>query len=536
MKLVIVGIVGIVGILAHATPAVAQGVRRIQGKVVDEQGQPVQGATIEAAILAIADADLAIRRTDQTWSTRTNSNGSYVIIVPQAGAYLVTATKDGIGIDRVKVTVGRTGLVLANLTLLRAPTSGRAAKTCGTSRSIGAFASSPRATGAAPSLARLLGWLEAVQIHTPGCGDAPAIDVAQWPPLDLVALLRDVRELATFLNRAYDERQEHGGRAERDQLVFVAYDRRFTLDELQRDFYGGREMRANEVLHRGAILHADIGMFVPGNLGRFPLVEDGGRRGWRSGSSHWEAGRQVLDSISPAASADAGALLWYRAVSAYLFRAGNLAELMTHLNRGRQVFPQSPDLLFDSACLHQELSSPSVQASVQQLRADDVSVGVDSRRAELQRAERFFREALMRAPDDADGRIRFGHTLGELGRHSEAAVELRRAIEATADRQRLYLAELFLGREEEALGRHAEAKRSYERAGNLYPNAQSPRLAVSRLARQVGDRASAQQALRGLIGETGVARVDPWWEFYEHHKDDTDALLKRMWGTADNTR
>ena len=59
---------------------------------------------------------------------------------------------------------------------------------------------------------------------------------------------------------------------------------------------------------------------------------------------------------------------------------------------------------------------------------------------------------------------------------------------------------------------------------------------MSRLARQVGDRASAQHALRGLTGETGVARVDPWWEFYEHHKDDTDALLKRMWGTADNTR
>ena len=65
----------------------------------------MQGATIEAAIVALADADLSIRRTDQTWSARTNASGSYVLLVPQAGKYLVTASKTGIGSDRAKVTV-----------------------------------------------------------------------------------------------------------------------------------------------------------------------------------------------------------------------------------------------------------------------------------------------------------------------------------------------------------------------------------------------------------------------------------------------
>jgi tetratricopeptide (TPR) repeat protein len=526
-----VGIVGIVAILAHATPAFAQ-VKRIQGKVIDEQGQPVQGATIEAAIVAIGGgADLSIMRTDQTWSTRTNASGNYAVMVPQAGDYLVTATKDGVGLDRAKVTVRRSGLVVANLTLWKVSSTGRTTKVCGTSRSIGG---SGHASGAAPGLARLLGWLEAVQLHTPGCGDAPAIDVGRWSPLDLVVLLRDVRQLATFLNRAHDERQESGGRAsaQRDQLVFVIYDRRFTLDELQRYFYGGRMLRANDLLQRGAVLHADIGMFVPGDVGRFPLVEDGGSRGWRGGSPHWEVGRQLIDGIAPSASADAGALLWYRAVSAYLFLDGNLAELTGHLNRARQVFTQSSEVLFDSAYLHQELSSPPVQASLQQLRANDVSVRVDSRRAELQRAERFFREALVRAPHDSDGRIRLAHTLGELGRHDEAARELRRAIAASPDRRRLYLAELFLGREEEALGRHDAAKRAYERAADLYPDAQSPRLAASQLARNVGDRASAQSALQSLADENGGERVDPWWEFYEPHKDDTHGLIEDMWKIA----
>ena len=187
---------------------------------------------------------------------------------------------------------------------------------------------------------------------------------------------------------------------------------------------------------------------------------------------------------------DADALLWYRAVSAHLFRAGNLAQVANHLNRAREAFPHSPSVLIDSAYLHQELSSPPVQASLQELRANAIDVTVASRRAELQRAERFFLEALAIAPDDADARLRLGHTLVELGRHKEAAVELRRAIEAKPDRRRLYLAELFLGRAEQALGRHAEARRLYEHAADLYPSAQSPRLALSQLARQTGDRAS----------------------------------------------
>ena len=422
---------------ATATGAFAQA-RRIQGKVVDEQGQPVVAATVEAAIVSLAYVEFAVQRTDQTWDARTNANGDYIITVPQAGEYLVTATKDGVGSDRRKVGVQRSGLVTANFTLWKAHDVTAAPKPCGTIRSVDPSNRSPLAAGTDAGLTRLLAWFQAVQLHTPGCADSPALEVARWSERELAILLRDIRALVAFLRRTEDGRGALTGRGgmQRDQLIFSIYGRRLTLDELQRDFYGGRMLRANDVLSRGGVLHADIGIFVPGDVGRFPLVEDGGRRGWRGGSPHWEAGRQLLDGISPAASADAGALLWYRAVSAYLFRDGNLAELTVHLNRARQVFTQSPEVLFDSAYLHQELSSPSVQASVQQLRADDVSVRVDSRRAELQRAERFFREALMRAPNDSDGRIRFGHTLGELGRHNEAAGELRRAIEAGPDRRR----------------------------------------------------------------------------------------------------
>jgi hypothetical protein len=88
--------------------------------------------------------------------------------------------------------------------------------------------------------------------------------------------------------------------------------------------------------------------------------------------------------------------------------------------------------------------------------------------------------------------------------------------------------ELFLGREEEALGRSAEARRHYEQAAELYPSAQWPKLALSRLARQTGDRASAQGALLNPAAVSDVDVSDPWWTFFRPHTEDAGALMERM--------
>ena len=503
-------------LLVSAVPAVAQ-IRRIQGKVVDEEGQPVGGAAIEATIVSLADADFAVRNNDQTWRAQTNADGDYIVAVPAAGTYAVTATKEGIGSDRTKVALQKTALVTANLTLWKAAVPAVKLMNCGTGVSIGAFERSGLTAGADRGLVRLLGWLEAVHLHTPGCSDPPVFEVGRWPPTDLEALLRDVRELVKFLQRVEGERS-----------VFSIYDRRLTLDDLQRTFYGNQPLRAKDLLLRAAVMHADIAMFVPGGLADDPLVADGGRRGWRRGTIHWGIGRQLLDGVISDSAGNPDAVLWYRAVSAHLFREGELARVTTHLTRARQVFPQEPVLLRDSGYLHQELASPAIQAAVEELRSADVSVRVSSRRAELQRAERFFRDALALAPDDADVRVRLGHTLGELGMHQEAAAELRTARDAKPEAGTLYLAELFLGREEESLGRRAEARRHYERAAELYPNAQSPQLALSRLARQTGDHAAAQRSLQSLASVADSDASDPWWGFYQPHKGDADILMQRM--------
>jgi Flp pilus assembly protein TadD len=61
------------------------------------------------------------------------------------------------------------------------------------------------------------------------------------------------------------------------------------------------------------------------------------------------------------------------------------------------------------------------------------------------------------------------------------------------------------------------AKASYERASTMYPNAQSPRLALSQLARQSGDRDSALRALQPIADLPQYERLrrDPWWTYYD---------------------
>lgn len=111
--------------------------------------------------------------------------------------------------------------------------------------------------------------------------------------------------------------------------------------------------------------------------------------------------------------------------------------------------------------------------------------------------------------------MRLGRVIGLLGRHPQAVAELKQALlTLTGDRHRYY-GELFLGAEEQAAGRAAQAKAAYERARKLFPNAQSPYLALGQLAWQRADRAGADVVLDGLAAAPSAtgSREDPWWTY-----------------------
>ncbi|MGE5198828.1 MAG: tetratricopeptide repeat protein, partial [Rhodospirillaceae bacterium] len=144
--------------------------------------------------------------------------------------------------------------------------------------------------------------------------------------------------------------------------------------------------------------------------------------------------------------------------------------------------------------------------------------GLDRRGAKghLDEADDLYRRAIKENPRFAEARLRRGYVLDRLGRYRDAAEELRLAAAADAGPQLQYYAELFLGHAAESLGDRANARDSYARAEALYPNAQSPLLALALLARQSGDRAGAQEAMQKLLGVARIrdGKADPWWGYH----------------------
>ena len=69
-------------LLAVSAPAFAQGI--VRGKVVDAEGKPVEGATIQI------EATASGRKAE----TKTDKGGEFLQVGMSSGAYKVTATKD----------------------------------------------------------------------------------------------------------------------------------------------------------------------------------------------------------------------------------------------------------------------------------------------------------------------------------------------------------------------------------------------------------------------------------------------------------
>lgn len=331
-------------------------------------------------------------------------------------------------------------------------------------------------------------WLEAIEAHTPGDPGMIAVDVSTWTGTELEGVIAEAKRHARTIAKTDPD-------------------------------------RANRMLLRGAALHADIARLIPEDMHRRSpsqkttyIVRDGRWLGVRYVSMHWQFGRVLLDSVVPAPADHAGVREWYLDTCADLLQLRQFAAAVDHYARARQLFPTDPVILFASGALHERFASTAMQAAAESItESNRTTAAVSTMRGELARAERFFRDSLVHRPGHVEARIRHGRVLDDLGRHEEAASELRRALADGASGALLYLAHLFLGRAEEALGRDTAARDAFERASALYPNAQSPRLALSQIARRAGNRAAAQRELEAIakLPDDDRRREDPWWFYYD---------------------
>ena len=413
-----------------------------------------------------------------------------------------------------------------------------------------------------PRITRLERWLDATAAHRPGALDDSVRTVRSWNQQELRLVWVDLLSIVSLIRQPdvmlfYVSEPVRAGQTTR-QISPVATNRSqqvlYTVGELRRlkalatqVSGGGKPGPENDILKRGAMLHADIEMLVgrskapasnarPGPAGATLFMDDGQQLGLTNTVSHWNMGRRLLVSVRPLDSksdfktrpdpgADETVRRWYLGGCAYLLRT-RFIEL-DQFSRALELFPNDPDVLFFVASVHEYFAGVRTQSVMRTMKGPrDVKFDILEEGPELRLAEQSYKRALEKNPKLIEARIRLGRVLGLRGRHEEAIEQLRQGRAAEEPVLQFY-AHLFLGGEFEALGNGAEARQSYERAAALAPTAQSPLLGLSRLAEQAGDEAVAREFVARMLKlpPNEPERADPWWVYEIVQARAVDALL-----------
>ena len=123
-------------------------------------------------------------------------------------------------------------------------------------------------------------------------------------------------------------------------------------------------------------------------------------------------------------------------------------------------------------------------------------------------------DAAMPFPETAlEARVRKAFFLHRIGRDADALDTLGAPPAADAGEVLRYYWHLFRGRMLEQLERQDEARAEYDTALRMAPRAQSPRVALMRLAVRSGDQPAAE-ALANEIQTARADAFDPWWVYW----------------------
>jgi tetratricopeptide (TPR) repeat protein len=422
------------------------------------------------------------------------------------------------------------------------------------------WASTVAGQGRTPDrLGRLEQWLEAIEQHQFGEIDDALQRVASWDRntlwlvwMDVGSVVNLVREPDVHIFTTPIEPEPFSTIFRLPQTRLRTRNIPYGRDEIRRLQAMAKEITdrggENRVLKRGATLHSDIAMAGvqaadsnregrPRSGSIMLFLADGQQTGMEDASVQWEMGRRLLDKVRPNGTrklgpdpgADETVRRWYLAVNAYMQATEQMDAW--HVDRSLQLFPSDAEILFFAACGREWFSGPQVQNTLLSTNLSrDLFPLIGSEEEELRKAERLFRESLEREPRRNEARIRLGRVLGRRGRHQDAIAELRRATKETQNRLLLYYGNMFLGAEAHALGLDDEARQAYTRAADLYPQAQSPRLALSALAVRRGERAGALATIQPVLSRDDVQRADdPWWSYYTSQARDIEGIIKALY-------
>jgi tetratricopeptide (TPR) repeat protein len=212
---------------------------------------------------------------------------------------------------------------------------------------------------------------------------------------------------------------------------------------------------------------------------------------------------------------------WAFATLSFFLSHVAIEEAQTFVQAQLRLRPGDPALVLARGTVAELRADRARRAPILQPAGSSVSAWQQRTRRQLEStdalgsAARDFRAALEAAPHLHEARLRLGRVLSQLDRHSEAAAELEQLRASRPARVHAYLAALFLASAHERAGRPGDARPLYEEALSYFPAAQTPHLALSRLAFD-HDRDRAAEWLERMFAAVNPRPdevADPWWVY-----------------------
>jgi hypothetical protein len=248
------------------------------------------------------------------------------------------------------------------------------------------------------------------------------------------------------------------------------------------------------------LLHTEASLRTPIPSQQLVLARDGIDRLWRDS-------RGARREVGPFIRA------WYLLVVSHLSALGQLAPALEYTRAALERFPGDAELLLARGSSYETDAYASV-VDRSLLRQIYTPAFIARWRIRLYDAQDDYREAYARRPELAEARLRWGRIESLVGDAGKAEPALEEVASGRGDAFLRYLGAIFLAELREGRGDLAAARRDYQNALAAWPEAQAPKLALSRLCAAAGDMACAQARLAESFGENSIDRADPFLDYH----------------------
>ena len=231
---------------------------------------------------------------------------------------------------------------------------------------------------------------------------------------------------------------------------------------------------------------------------------------------------------------DAFRRMWYLTAGLgclYLLDHDSARSLLT---QGLERFDSEPALLVALGASHEADARRQALAdggagSGRPSRMLDRAPEETERLRSLHQALDLYERALSADPEQPEAHLRLGRVQLLLGRTDEGLANLRWVTDSARDRDLVYLAHLFTGRERMQSGDIDGALAAYRAALVADPRGQAAYVATSQALYLSGDPVAAVEALeKGLAARLPTRASDGWWRYPEGRRGQLPALLNQL--------